>query len=92
MTALGIKKETKALTYNVQEIKAAVLVTVKDANFMNALSGKIAGVTINSTSSGVGGGARVVMRGTKSISGNNNALYVVDGIPLPYLSSTQPSD
>lgn len=65
---------------------------VKDANFMNALSGKIAGVTINSTSSGVGGGARVVMRGTKSISGNNNALYVVDGIPLPNLSSTQPSD
>ena len=92
VTALGIKKETKALTYNVQEIKAAELVTVKDANFMNALSGKIAGVTINSTSSGVGGGARVVMRGTKSISGNNNALYVVDGIPLPNLSSTQPSD
>ena len=51
VTALGIKKETKALTYNVQEIKAAELVTVKDANFMNALSGKIAGVTINSTSS-----------------------------------------
>lgn len=92
VTALGIKKETKALTYNVQEVKAAELVTVKDANFMNALSGKIAGVTINTTSSGVGGGARVVMRGTKSISGNNNALYVVDGIPLPNLSSTQPSD
>lgn len=92
VTALGIKKETKALTYNVQEVKAAELVTVKDANFMNALTGKIAGVTINTTSSGVGGGARVVMRGTKSISGNNNALYVVDGIPLPNLSSTQPSD
>lgn len=92
VTALGIKKETKALTYNVQEVKAAELVTVKDANFMNALTGKIAGVTINTTSSGVGGGARVVMRGTKSISGNNNALYVVDGIPLPNLSSTQPGD
>lgn len=92
VTALGIKKETKALTYNVQEIKAAELVTVKDANFMNALTGKIAGVTINTTSSGVGGGARVVMRGSKSISGNNNALYVVDGIPLPNLSSTQPGD
>lgn len=92
VTALGIKKETKALTYNVQEVKAAELVTVKDANFMNALTGKIAGVTINTTSSGVGGGVKVVMRGTKSISGNNNALYVVDGIPLPNLSSTQPSD
>lgn len=92
VTALGIKKETKALTYNVQEIKAAELVTVKDANFMNALAGKIAGVTINTSSSGVGGGTRVVMRGTKSISGNNNALYVVDGIPLPQLSTEQPSD
>lgn len=92
VTALGIKKETKALTYNVQEVKGAEIVKVKDANFMNALTGKIAGVTINTASSGVGGGARVVMRGTKSISGNNNALYVVDGIPMPNLSSTQPSD
>ena len=92
VTALGIKKETKALTYNVQELKATELVMVKDANFMNALAGKIAGVTINTSSSGVGGSARVVMRGTKSISGNNNALYVVDGIPLPNLSSIQPSD
>lgn len=92
VTALGIKKETKALTYNVQEVKSSEILKVKDANFMNALSGKIAGVTINSSSSGVGGATRVVMRGTKSISGNNNALYVVDGIPLPNLSSTQPSD
>lgn len=92
VTALGIKKETKALTYNVQEVKASEIVKVKDANFMNALAGKIAGVAINTSSTGVGGGARVVMRGTKSISGNNNALYVVDGIPLPSLSSTQPGD
>ena len=92
VTALGIKRETKALTYNVQELKAADLVTVKDANFMNALAGKVAGVTINTSSSGVGGAARVVMRGTKSISGNNNALYVIDGIPLPALQTTQPSD
>lgn len=91
VTALGIKKETKALTYNVQEIKAADLVTVKDANFMNALSGKVAGVMINTSSSGIGGAARVVMRGTKSISGNNNALYVVDGIPLPQMKQ-QASD
>ena len=92
VTALGIKKETKALTYNVQELKQADLVTVKDANFMNSLIGKVAGVSINTSSSGVGGSARVVMRGTKSISGNNNALYVVDGIPLPQLASEQPSD
>lgn len=93
VTALGIKKETKALTYNVQELKVADIVTVKDANFVNSLAGKIAGVTINTASSGVGGAARVVMRGTKSISGNNNALYVVDGIPLPQVSSiNQPND
>lgn len=92
VTALGIKKETKALTYNVQEFKPAELVTVKDANFMNALAGKVAGVAINTSSAGVGGSVRVVMRGTKSISGNNNALYVVDGIPLPQLSTDQPKD
>lgn len=92
VTALGIKKESKALSYNVQQISSSELTGVKDANFVNSLNGKIAGVTINSSSSGIGGAARVVMRGTKSISGNNNALYVVDGIPLPSLQNTQPSD
>lgn len=93
VTALGIKKESKALSYNVQEIKSAQIVGVKDANFMNSLSGKIAGVQINTSSSGVGGAVKVVMRGTKSISGNNNALYVVDGVPLPTLNTvSQPGD
>jgi TonB-linked SusC/RagA family outer membrane protein len=92
VTALGIKKEAKALSYNVQQLNSNDIVGVKDANFMNSLNGKIAGVTINSSSSGIGGSARVVMRGTKSISGNNNALYVIDGIPMPSLTTTQPSD
>lgn len=92
VTALGIKKEAKALTYNVQELKASDIVGVKDANFMNSLSGKIAGVAINTSSSGIGGSTKVVMRGAKSISGNNNALYVIDGIPMPSLQTTQPSD
>lgn len=92
VTALGIKKEVKALTYNVQEIKAADIVGVKDANFMNSLAGKVAGVTINSSSTGIGGGVKVVMRGAKSLSGNNNALYVIDGIPMPSLETTQPTD
>lgn len=65
---------------------------MKDANFVNSLSGKIAGVSINTSSSGIGGGAKVVMRGAKSISGNNNALYVVDGVPMPTLDTTQPDD
>lgn len=93
VTALGIKKETKSLTYNVQEIKAAEIVGVKDANFMNSLAGKIAGVTINTSSAGLGGSAKVVMRGSKSVTNNNNALYVIDGIPMPALSSVdQPGD
>ena len=69
VTALGIKREAKALTYNVQEIKAAGITKVKDANFVNSLAGKVAGVTINRSSSGTGGSSRVVMRGTKSLFG-----------------------
>ncbi len=92
VTALGIKKELKSLSYNVQEISGNEVNKVKDANFVNSLAGKVAGVTINSSSSGLGGGARVVLRGTKSISGNNNALYVIDGIPMPQLSVAQPGD
>lgn len=92
VTALGIKKEAKALSYNVQEVSAREIIGVKDANFVNSLSGKIAGVSINTSSSGIGGGAKVVMRGAKSISGNNNALYVIDGVPMPTLDTTQPDD
>lgn len=92
VTALGIKKEAKALSYNVQKVNGAEIVGVKDANFMNSLSGKVAGISINASSSGIGGGAKVVMRGAKSINGNNNALYVIDGIPMPALETTQPSD
>ena len=89
VTALGIKKQEKALTYNVQEVSGSIVNTVKDANFVNSLSGKIAGLQINASASGAGGSTRVVMRGVKSINGDNNALYVVDGIPLPSLRSTQ---
>ncbi len=92
VTALGIPRRTKALTYNVQEIKGEEFTRVKDANFVNGLNGKVAGVTINNAASGIGGSARVIMRGAKSLFGNNNALYVVDGIPLPFLSNTEPND
>lgn len=82
VTALGIKRAEKALSYNVQQVKSEELVRVKDANFVNSLNGKIAGVNINKSATGVGGATRVVMRGAKSIEGDNNALYVIDGIPL----------
>ena len=82
VTALGIKRSEKALSYNVQKIDSEELLTNKDANFVNALNGKVAGLVINSSSSGVGGASKVVMRGEKSISKSSNALYVIDGIPM----------
>ena len=88
VTAMGISKSEKSLSYNVQEAKLENITPV--GSFVNSLNGKVAGVTINTSSAGVGGGSRVVMRGTKSLSGNNNALYVIDGIPMPSLSGEQP--
>ena len=82
VTALGIRRDQKALSYNVQEVNAELLTSVKDANFINSLAGKVAGVAINTSSSGVGGASKVVLRGNKSISQSSNALYVIDGIPM----------
>lgn len=67
VTALGIKREQKSLSYNVQQVKGDALTTNKDANFINNLAGKVAGVNINASSSGTGGISKVVMRGSKSI-------------------------
>lgn len=82
VTALGIRREQKALSYNVQEVHSDLVTSVKDANFVNSLAGKVAGVTINASSSGVGGASKVVLRGNKSISQSSNALYVIDGVPM----------
>ncbi|MBO8467632.1 MAG: SusC/RagA family TonB-linked outer membrane protein [Bacteroidetes bacterium] len=82
VTALGIKRSEKALSYNVQEVKSDELLSNKDANFVNSLNGKVAGLVINASSSGVGGASKVVMRGQKSISKSSNALYVIDGVPM----------
>ena len=82
VTALGIKREEKTLSYNVQKVNADKLTAVKDANFVNSLVGKVAGVQINSGASGPGSTTRVVMRGMKSIEKNNTVLYVIDGVPM----------
>ena len=82
VTALGIKREEKTLSYNVQSVKSEELTAVKDANFVNSLVGKVAGVTINSGASGPGSATKVVMRGMKSIEKSNAVLYVIDGIPM----------
>ena len=82
VTALGIKRSEKALSYNVQKVDNTALTKVKEANFVNSLSGKVAGVNITRSSAGIGGATSVVMRGSKSIKGSNNVLYVVDGMPI----------
>ncbi|PWS32866.1 SusC/RagA family TonB-linked outer membrane protein [Pedobacter paludis] len=92
VTALGIKREASSLTYNVQRLNGSTVNDVKDPSFINSLTGKVAGLTINKSASGLGGSTKAVFRGNKSISQNNNALYVVDGIPLPNLFSGQPGD
>ena len=89
ITALGIKKSRKSLTYAAQDIKSDELSRVKQTNPINSLSGKVSGVSITRSASGAGGSVKVLMRGNASV-GNNQPLYVVDGIPLSNPSSGQP--
>jgi TonB-linked SusC/RagA family outer membrane protein len=92
VTALGIKRSEKALSYNVTQIDAESALTVKSANFINSLSGKVAGLNINASSSGIGGASKVVMRGSRGIEQSSNALYVIDGIPMYNLSAAGGSE
>lgn len=90
-TALGIQRQAKSLTYSVQKVNNADLTTVQDANFINNLTGRVAGVTISKSASGIGGSTRVILRGNKSTR-ENQPLYVIDGVPLVNYSPAQPSD
>lgn len=81
VTALGLTREKKSLGYAVTELQSEEINTVKDYNVANSLVGKVAGVTITQ-SGGVGSGSRIVIRGNNSLSGYNQALIVVDGIPI----------
>lgn len=81
VTALGISREKKALGYTAQEVKQNALVQGKDNNLLNSLSGKIAGVRITNTQGDVGS-SRIVIRGETSIAGENQPLFIVDGIPV----------
>ncbi len=82
VTALGIKRSEKSLSYASQQVSGEQVSAVKTDNLMNALSGKVAGVSISSNASGLGGSVKVIMRGNKSAAGTNQPLYVVDGVPL----------
>lgn len=82
VTALGIKREAKALGYSVTQVDGDALTTVKEASFGEALRGKVAGVNVTTMNSGIGGSTRMTIRGNTSISGDNQPLYVVNGIPI----------
>ncbi len=82
VTALGIKRETRSLGYAVGEVNGEDINKAREINVMNSLAGKVAGLIINSTAGGPAGSSRVIIRGNTDISGNNQPLYVVDGVPI----------
>jgi TonB-linked SusC/RagA family outer membrane protein len=90
VTALGIKREEKTLSYAQQTVSSEELVRTRDPNFMNSLAGKAAGVEIKKSSSGAGGSTKVVLRGNKSLSGDSSPLFVIDGIPMANNRGNQP--
>jgi len=81
VTALGISKAKKSLGYSTQKVDGDEVSRVKDANFINSLAGKISGVEIKQSGT-MGGSTNVVIRGNSSLTGNNQALFVVDGVPM----------
>ena len=82
VTALGIKKEKKALAYSVTEVKGDDMNRVKVANLATGLAGKVAGVNVSKPASGVMGSSRIIIRGNGSLNGSNQPLYVIDGVPM----------
>jgi len=82
ITALGQERDTRALGYSVQSLDGRSVQEAREVNYINAMQGKLAGVQINGNSGSMNGSSRVVIRGLKSISGNNNALFIVDGVPM----------
>ena len=88
VTALGIKRQTKALSYSAVEVRGDDVQKVPEINLMNTLQGKIAGVDINIAGTGAAGSSSVTIRGNTSISRDNNPLYVIDGVPITRASSS----
>lgn len=82
VTALGIKQEKKALGYAVTEVKGATIAQTQRENFVNGLAGRVAGVEVNASSGLPGSSSSIVIRGISSLSGNNQPLFVVDGLPI----------
>ena len=89
ITALGIEKKEASLAYSIQKVKGEELTRMKEVNMITALAGKAAGVQINKNSSGIGGSAKVSLRGIRSASGDNQPLYVIDGVPMLNIGTEQ---
>jgi len=87
VTALGVKRSEKSLVYANQLVKGDELTAVKTDNLMNSLNGKVAGVDISPSTSGPGGSVKVILRGSKSATGTNQPLYVIDGVPMTNTSN-----
>ncbi|MBQ2290106.1 MAG: SusC/RagA family TonB-linked outer membrane protein [Bacteroidaceae bacterium] len=92
VTAMGIMRKEKSLTYATQLVKADDLLKAPDANIVNSLEGKISGITITPSAGGAGGASKITLRGNKSISGENSPLIVVDGVPMTNSIRNQASD
>ena len=90
VTALGIKKEKKALAYSVTEVKGDDMNRVKVANLATGLAGKVAGVNVSKPATGVMGSSRIIIRGNGSLNGSNQPLYVIDGVPMDNSNYGQP--
>jgi len=82
VTALGIKRDAKALGYAISQVGGNELATAKEINVINSLSGKVAGVDISTSTAGPSGSSRVIIRGNSELSGNNQPLYIIDGVPM----------
>jgi TonB-dependent SusC/RagA subfamily outer membrane receptor len=82
VTALGVSREKKALGYAVSEVEGSDLSEARETNIVNSLNGKVAGVQIYGSNGNMGGSSRVIIRGVNSITGNNQPLFVVDGVPV----------
>lgn len=82
VTALGISREKKSLTYSAQNVNTEEIAQARALNVVNSLSGKVAGISVSPSGSGVGGSSRVILRGNRSIAGSSQPLYVIDGVPI----------
>ena len=92
VTALGIKRGKRSLTYSTQTTGTEALTEARELNVLNSLEGKVAGLAINSSGSGLGAPTRVILRGNRSLSGDSQPLYVVDGVPLKTPTNLSPDD